>query len=114
MFFSTNTVQNFVVLYRQKIRITASDNEESINPLQDKKPWFLHVCITSLLKTLWEKEKLFLMCNFSFSHSVFYAYGELSATFTKFLNCHLQTLLVWKSLNFVVWKRINTMSDWPD
>ena len=22
------------------------------------KPWFLHVCSTSLLKTLWEKEKL--------------------------------------------------------
>ena len=30
-----------------------------------------HVCHTSLLTTLWEKEKLLTMSNFSFSHSVF-------------------------------------------
>ena len=30
---------------------------------------------TSLLKTLWEKEKLFVMSNFSFSHNVFYLFG---------------------------------------
>ena len=35
------------------------------------KPWFLHLCSTSLLKTLWEKEKLLVTSNFSFSHSVF-------------------------------------------
>ena len=40
------------------------------NPFQNK-PWFLHVCITSLLKTLWEKEKLLVTSNFSFSRSVF-------------------------------------------
>ena len=34
-------------------------------------PWFLHVCITNLLKTLWVKEKLLITSNFSFSHSVF-------------------------------------------
>ena len=32
----------------------------------------LYVCSTSLLKTLWEKEKLLTTSNFSFSHSVFY------------------------------------------
>ena len=26
-----------------------------------QKPWFLRVCSTSLLKTLWEKEKLLVM-----------------------------------------------------
>ena len=36
------------------------------------KPWFLHVCSRSLLKTLWEKEKLLVMSNFFYSHSVFY------------------------------------------
>ena len=36
------------------------------NPFPNK-PWFLHVCSTSLLKTLWEKEKLLVMSNFSFS-----------------------------------------------
>ena len=41
------------------------------NPSPNK-PWFLHVCSTSLLKTLWVKEKLLVRNNFSFSHSVFY------------------------------------------
>ena len=35
------------------------------------KPWFLRVCSASLLETLWEKEKLLITSNFSFSHSVF-------------------------------------------
>ena len=30
---------------------------------------------TSLLKTLWEEEKLLVTSNFSFSHSVFYQFG---------------------------------------
>ena len=39
---------------------------------------------TSLLKTLWEKEKLLVTSNFSLSHSVFYLFKEHSATFIKF------------------------------
>ena len=38
---------------------------------------------TSLLKTLWEKEKLLVTSNFSFFHSIFYPSGELSAIFFK-------------------------------
>ena len=53
------------------------------NPFPNK-PWFLRVRITSLLKTLWEKEKLLVTSNFSFSHSVFYLFGELPAIFIKF------------------------------
>ena len=49
-----------------------------------KKPWFLRVCSISLLKTLWEKEKLLVTSNFSFSHSVFYLFKEHSAIFIKF------------------------------
>ena len=52
------------------------------NPFPNK-PWFLRVCSRSLLKTLWEKEKLLVTSNFSFSHSVFYPFGELSAIFIK-------------------------------
>ena len=47
------------------------------------KPWLLRVCNTSLLKTLREKEKLLITSNFSFSHSVFYPFGKLSAIFIK-------------------------------
>ena len=53
-----------------------------INPFPNK-PWFLRVCSTSHLKTLWEKEKLLVTSNFSFSRSVFYLFGELAAIFIK-------------------------------
>ena len=48
------------------------------------KPRFLCVCSTSVLTTLWEKEKLLVTSNFSFSHSVFYPFEALSAIFIKF------------------------------
>ena len=54
-----------------------------LNPFPNK-PWFLRVCSTDLLKTLWEKEKLLVTSNFSFSHSVFYPFGEPSAIFNKY------------------------------
>ena len=54
----------------------------AINPFPNKPP-FLCVSSTSLLKTLGEKEKLLITSNFSFSPSVFYPFGELSATFVK-------------------------------
>ena len=58
--------------------------QNSFNPFPNK-PWFLRVCSTSLLKTLWEKEKLLVMSNFSFSQRVFFCpFGELSAIFIKF------------------------------
>ena len=49
-------------------------------------PLFLHLCSTSLLKAVWEKEKLLFMSSFSFSHIVFYPFGELYAIFIKFKN----------------------------
>ena len=55
---------------------------KSFNPFPNK-PWFLHVCSTSLLKTLWEKEKLLVTSDFSFSHSVFYPVRKLSAILIK-------------------------------
>ena len=58
-------------------------NNMCINPFRNK-PWFLRVCNTTLLKTMWEKKKLLATSNFSFSHSVFYPFGELSAIFIKF------------------------------
>ena len=48
------------------------------------KPWFLHVCSRSLLKTQWKKKTLLMMSNFFFSLSVFYPFRELSAIFIKF------------------------------
>ena len=53
-----------------------------INPFRNNS-LFLCVCSTSLLKTLWKKEKLLVTKNFSFSHSVFYPFGELSVIFVR-------------------------------
>ena len=80
-----------------------------LNPFQNK-PWFVCVCSTSLLKTLWEKEKLLVTSNFSFSHSVLYSFGELPAVLIKDEIVRPQTLSVWKSLKFVVWERVNNIS----
>ena len=54
---------------------------KTFNPLPNK-TW-LRVCSTSLMKTLWEKEKLLVTSNISFSHSVFYPHGELSLFSSK-------------------------------
>ena len=70
------------------------------------------VCNTSLLETLWEKEKLLVTSNFSFSLRVFYPFLPIWTTFCHFhqiQNCCLQTLSVWKSLEFVVWERVNNL-----
>ena len=47
------------------------------------KALFSPLCSTSLLKTQWEKEKLHVSSNFSFSSFVFYNYGELSFFYRK-------------------------------
>ena len=62
------------------------------------KPWILHVCSTSLMKTLWEKEKLLVISNFSFSQC-FQPLCRTPCTFHEIQNCRLQTLSVWKCLN---------------
>ena len=62
-----------------------------VNPFPDK-PWCLHVCSTSLLKTLWKKEEFLKMGNFSFSHNVFYPFGECFWYFHPIWNCRLQTV----------------------
>ena len=43
-----------------------------------------YVFSASLSKTLLEKEKLLITSNFSFSHSVFYPFGERSTILIKF------------------------------
>ena len=74
----------------------------TINPFPNKS-WFLCVCSTSLLKTLWKKENeqflLFSQC-FLPVWITFYHFHQIK-------NCRLQTLLLWKSLKFVVLEEVN-------
>ena len=75
------------------------------NPFPNK-PWFLRVCDTSLLKTLWEKEKLLAMNKFSFFPTMFLPVWRTFCHFHLIWNCCLHTLSVWKGLKFVVWERV--------
>ena len=64
--------------------LNEQEQDQKVLTLSQNKPWFLRVCSTSLLKTLWEKKKLPVTSNFSFSHSVFCPFEELSCIFIKF------------------------------
>ena len=50
------------------------DKTHNFNPFPNK-PWFLRVCSTSLLKTLWGKEKF---------PTVFYTFGGFYGIFIQF------------------------------
>ena len=73
---SNSLFQHFFPITRQIIGL-------SFKPFPNK-PWFIRVCRTSFLKTLWKKEKLHVKSNFSFSHSVFYPFEEPSSIFFRF------------------------------
>ena len=65
---------------------------EFFNPSPNK-PWFLCVCSTSLLKTLWEKEKMLVT-------------RELSAIFNKFEIAVCKLFEFEKSPKFFVWEKV--------
>ena len=81
---------------------------DALNPFPNKL-WFLHVCSTSLLKTLKEKEKLLVTSNFSFSQCLL-PFWKTFCHFQQIQYCCLQTLSVWKSLSFVVLERVKIYS----
>ena len=68
---------------KQECLMNCADVKDDMGKPFSNKPSFLRVSSTSLLKTLWEKEKLLIMSNFSFSH-VYNQFGELSDIFIKF------------------------------
>ena len=77
------------------------------NPFPNK-PWFLHDCSISLSKTLWEKDKVLVTSNFSFSHCVFYPFGKFCTVFIKFkiVVCNFFHFGI-KILKIVIWERDN-------
>ena len=82
------------------------------NPFPNN-PWFLRVCSTSLLKTLWEKEKLLVTSKFLLFPKCFLTFSRTFCNFRYIWNCRLQTHSVWKSLKFVVWERFNPIPNKP-
>ena len=76
---------------------------EWVNPFPNK-PWFLCVCSTSLLKTLWEKEELHVTSNFSISQC-FLFFLRIFCNFHQIQSCRLQCLSVCKSLQFLSFEK---------
>ena len=100
------------LLIRAPSLIVAPPSWITFNPFRNK-AWFLRCCSTSLLKTLWEKEKLLVMLitsNFSFSHSVFYPFVKPFAIFIKSKIVVCKLFSVWKNLKSVVRERVKSWS----
>ena len=77
----TERACRLVLLYTLgKINACSRTGRTRANPFPNK-PWLLRVLSTRLLKTRWEIERLLVTSNFSFSHSVFNPFGELSVIF---------------------------------
>ena len=70
--------------YRFTVQESIGTKIRKVGNTFPNKPLVLCVCSTSLLKTLWEKEKLLVTSNFFFSRCVFYPFEKNSATFMKF------------------------------
>ena len=66
------------------------------------KPWFLHVCSKSLVKTLWEKEKFLVRSNSSFTHNFL--------PFSSNLKLLLANSSVWKNLKVLELERVEMAS----
>ena len=82
-----------------------------VNPFANK-PWFLHVCSTSLLKTL-EKGEIVRNKQFLLLPQCFLPCWRTFCHFYQIPNCRLQTLSVfWNSLKFVIWERVKLEMAW--
>ena len=83
LYLSLSLSHSLCVCLSLSLSLSLSNYDHKFNTFPNK-PWLLHVCSRSLLKTLWKKEKLLVTSNFSSSHCIFYPFGELYAIFIKF------------------------------
>ena len=97
-------LQYCVVIFCYTLPFWSCPFLKCFNPYRNK-PWFVHVYNISLLKTLWENEKLLVMSNFSFSHRVFYPFCELSTTFIKIKLSSANSFNLEESKNYF-WERV--------
>ena len=67
-------MESMLNIVQTELQWETHDNSTWFNPFPHNDA-FWHPWETSLLKTLWEKEKLLVTSNFFFFHSVFYPFG---------------------------------------
>ena len=89
--------------------LSSSFSNYSLNQFDpiSNNPWFLRVCSTSILRAMWENEKLLVKSNFSFFPHCFLPFWRTFLHSNQIQNCRPQTLSVCKSLEFVVWEEVN-------
>ena len=91
---------------------------KSVNPLLHKY-LFWRINNRQLLKTLWEKKKLLVTSNFSFSHNVFYSIRQLYPIcpyfwHNIFICCWIGRVQNWlwgKGLNVIDWVSLTKFND---
>ena len=101
----TSTLANFLVFFAKSTFNRVPESFVWFNPFPNKL-WFLGFSSRSLLKTLWEKEKLLVTSNFSFSPQCFLPVWKTFCQFYQIWNCRLQSVTVSKRLKFIVWERL--------
>ena len=79
--------------------------------LSQTSPGFYVSAVQVCWKTLWGKEKLLVTSNFSFPPQCFLPVWWAFFHFHLLWNCRLLALSVWKSLKFVVWEKVNAVSN---
>ena len=77
-----------------------------VHPFPNK-PLFFCVCKPVLLKTLWKKREIARNKQSLLFPQCFLPFCRIFSHFHQIQSCRLQTLLVWKSLEFVIWERVN-------
>ena len=93
-------------LWYRKFFIFDALQRYNILNLFPNRPWFLRVCTTSLLKTLWVKGEIARNEQFLLFPECLLPIWRAFCHFHHIWNCRLQTLWVWKRIKFVVWERV--------
>ena len=95
------------VFYLEKSNILLFGKELTLNPFPNK-PRLIHVYSRSRFKTLWAREKWLVTSHFSFSHGIFYRFGELSAILSNLKFSFLNSLSLEESFICFLLKGLTT------
>ena len=79
-----NKLKNYKLLSIEFCQMVGAGNKPTLLTLSHTSPGFYLSAEQVFLKTLWEKEKLLVMSNYSFSHSGFYPFGKHPTIFIQF------------------------------
>ena len=95
----------FPAMFSKAFSFRVVKSPDCVVKIYQTSPGFLRVSSTSLLKTV-GKGEIALTEQFLFFSQCFLPVWRIFSSFHLILDCHLQTVSVWKSLKFVVLERV--------